>query len=71
MQTGPVKVPEDSDAKACKALHPDAPYDLESVSESVSESDKNSSSTSSGARARVGFSAGKSYRLHGYLPMQL
>ena len=55
MQTGPVKTPEDSDAKACKALHPDAPYDIESVSESVSisESDETTSSTSSGVRARV------------------
>ena len=55
LQTGPVKTPEDSDAKACKALHPDAPYDIESVSESVSisESDETTSSTSSGVRARV------------------
>ena len=55
LQTGPVRTPEDSDAKACKALHPDAPYDIESVSESVSisESDETTSSTSSGVRARV------------------
>ena len=57
MQTGHVKTPEDSDAKACKALHPDAPYDIESVSvsESISESDETTSSTSSGVRARGGF----------------
>ena len=53
LQTGPVKTPEDSDAKACKALHPDAPYDIESESGSISESDKTTSSTSSGVRARV------------------
>ena len=57
LQTGPVKTPDDSDAKACKALHPDAPYDIESVSESESksESDETTSSTSSGVRARVTF----------------
>ena len=47
MQTGHVKTLEDSDAKACKALHPDASYDIES------ESDETTSSTSSGVRARV------------------
>ena len=39
MQTGSVKTPEDSDAKACKALDPDAHYDIESVSISESESE--------------------------------
>ena len=72
MQTGHVKTPEDSDAKACKALHPDAPYDIESVSESVSisESDETTSSTSSGVRARGGFCAGESCRLRCHLPIQ-
>ena len=72
MQTGHVKTPEDSDAKACKVLHPDAPYDIESVSESgsISESDETTSSTSSGVRARGGFCADESCRLRCHLPMQ-
>ncbi|MBD5275479.1 MAG: hypothetical protein HDS37_05200 [Bacteroides sp.] len=37
-------VHEDSDAKAYKAVHTDAPYDIESESESKSELDKKSSS---------------------------
>ena len=80
LQTGPVKTPDDSDAKGCKALHPDAPYDIESVSisdsgsvsisESISESDETTSSTSSGVRARGGFCADESCRLRCHLPMQ-
>ena len=74
LQTGALKTPEDSDAKACKALHPDAPYDIESVSisksESISKSDETTSSTSSGVRARGGFCAGESCRLCCYFPMQ-
>ena len=54
MQTESVKVHENSDAKACNSLHADAPYDIESVSESESgsESEKKPSSTSSGVRVR-------------------
>ena len=69
IQTGPVKTTEDSDAKACKALHPDAPYDIESESGSISESDKTTSSTSSGVRATGGFCAGESCRLRCHFPM--
>ena len=50
-------VHEASDAKACKAVHTDVPYDIESesISESISESesDKKSSTTSSGVRVCV------------------
>ncbi|MDE6195030.1 MAG: hypothetical protein K2M83_13725 [Muribaculaceae bacterium] len=59
MQTETATVHEDSDAKACKAMHTDAPYDIESVSKSESksksksESDKKSSTTSSGVRVCV------------------
>ncbi|MDE6857052.1 MAG: hypothetical protein K2J34_11365 [Muribaculaceae bacterium] len=54
MQTDSVNSNDDSDAKACNALHDDAPYDIisESKSESGSESEKKSSSTSSGVRVR-------------------
>ena len=54
MQTDAVNSNDDSDAKACNALHHDAPYDIESVSESESgsESEKKPSSTSSGVRMR-------------------
>ena len=54
MQTDSENSNDDSDAKACNALHHDAPYDIESVSESKSksESEKKLSSTSSGVRMR-------------------
>ena len=60
MQTDSENSNDDSNAKACNALHHDAPYDIESVSksesgsesESESESEKKSSSTSSGVRMR-------------------
>lgn len=53
MQTETATVHEDSDAKACKAMHTDAPYDIESVSKSVSKSESDKKSSSSGVRVCV------------------
>ena len=58
MQTDSENSYENTDAKACNALHHNAPYDIVSVSKSKSESgsesesEKKSSSTSSGVRMR-------------------
>ena len=52
MQTDSENSYENTDAKACNALHHNAPYDIVSESKSGSESEKKSSSTSSGVRVR-------------------
>ena len=53
MQTETETAHEVSDAKACKAKHTDAPYDIESVSKSVSKSVSDKKSSSSGVRVCV------------------
>ena len=65
MQAEAARNLEDSDAKACNAMHTDAPYDIisESKSESESVSDNKSSSTS-GVRVCVRENAGLKISRH-------